>query len=283
MGKVNFNTVNHREVLLALTEPNGENIFTEADVDNAFYNPQEGLLSLRSGKKAGPTDEKLANGGPVDRPFLGFGVGEVIPISVDEKVSAAKHPYQKMELLTKIFNHFTTRSNTFAIWVTVGFFEVVDETTVPPRLGAEIGKAENRQIRHRMFAIVDRTQMKAFETYASGNIPNPATTPLPSQQPISLIDPTTNQPTMGGNISITDQRTGRSWNVTEGTVLVYDPGEDNEEAVIVRKDTNGNLVADFSRYHRQGCRVICHGNPGPWARYDPRKDTDVVPYFQLID
>lgn len=82
-------------------------------------------------------------------------------------LQALYHPLREQSLLAKVFEHLTTRSNVFAVYMTVGYFEVVDDSQKPERLGDEIGVlrdangmvVENRSVRHRMFAIVDRTNL----------------------------------------------------------------------------------------------------------------------------
>ncbi len=69
------------------------------------------------------------------------------------RVANVTHPYQQCELMTKIYNNMSCRSNVFAVWLTVGFYQVNDDGSI----GAEIGRSENRHIRHRMFSIVDRS------------------------------------------------------------------------------------------------------------------------------
>ncbi len=63
------------------------------------------------------------------------------------------HPYERHRLLSKLSNNLTTRSNVFAVWITVGYFEVDNQG----KLMQEIGRADGRNKRHRMFAVVDRS------------------------------------------------------------------------------------------------------------------------------
>jgi hypothetical protein len=77
------------------------------------------------------------------------------------------HPFDRLRLLTKLSNQITTRSNVFAAWVTVGFFEVDGQG----RLMQELGRADGRHERHRMFAIMDRSIFDGFVAPTLSNNP----------------------------------------------------------------------------------------------------------------
>jgi hypothetical protein len=197
------------------------------------------------------------------------------------------HPYQRFELLNKIYNNLTVRSNVFAVWMTVGFFEVEDDTTIPVKLGAEIGRSENRHVRHRMFAIVDRTSMQLRWSTASGNpgakIGGPITVPNGQTYVEQAVAPLMTQPAAFRF----DDRTNLRWDLRAGMLMVIAPNTNAEETVPLYTPTAGpsagQLVGRFSRNHAAGTAFTVRANPGPWFRYNARSDTNVVPYLAIID
>jgi hypothetical protein len=61
--------------------------------------------------------------------------------------------HEQAKLFADLYDKITTRSNVFAVWCTVGFFEVDQNGKLGPEIDADVG----RQVRYRFFAIVDRT------------------------------------------------------------------------------------------------------------------------------
>jgi hypothetical protein len=187
-------------------------------------------------------------------------------------LTAPVHPYLKHSLLAKIFNNVTTRSNVFAVWVTVGFFEVKDETTRPIKLGAEIGRLENRHIRHRFFAIVDRSDMRVLNLISQNVVPPP-----PQGQTTTLTLTSTT-----GNLTFTTV-SGSQMTVQLGDVFTIDPNLPSEETLVVSSVTANSFTATCRKGHAAGATVTFRGHPGPWPNYNPRLDRAVVPYFSVID
>jgi hypothetical protein len=79
-----------------------------------------------------------------------------------------RNPYFRYESLTRLGNIVTTRSNVFAVWITVGYFEVTPgavDLGHPDgyRLGQELGSDTGDIKRHRAFFILDRTIPVGFE------------------------------------------------------------------------------------------------------------------------
>jgi hypothetical protein len=184
-GKINLNTMWDFEVFLALCDPQSSSHFTATDVARIWDRLQ--ILRNSGAGKPGATDQPFlplsAGVVPVGDPQFpppqypnGLGIGNTIlrpfnagDVATSQRLfeppslaTATTNPQMRYELLNKIYNNVTTRSNCFAVWVTVGFFEVnqVDPASGRVWLGQEIGRAEGRHVRHRMFAIVDRSVME---------------------------------------------------------------------------------------------------------------------------
>jgi hypothetical protein len=272
---------------------------------------------LRADPNAAVTGfDRLLDPFPIDKPIASLQPGEQ---------ASQQSKYVRYEMLNKLFNNLTTRSNVFAVWLTVGFFEVAKDPnsgtyldqTRPVKLGAEVGRAEGRNVRHRMFAIIDRTNLQVWPTIdPNTNVPTVQTAetknptdfvPANTLLAVTSKDPKTVDMTKEWNLLRTGQPVGipisginpytnRPWAIqgptpppqpnngmlSPGSVLTIDPDTDNEETVTVQGTVTAPTVT-FTRQHTNGAVVISRGNPGPWSRYDPRKDPGVVPYFAIID
>jgi len=83
-----------------------------------------------------------------------------------------QHPYWRTEQLQRVMNLTTTRTHQYAVWITIGFFEVKRQGDLGmlasnPQLafdilGPEIGAANGKNTRYRGFYLVDRLQLTGF-------------------------------------------------------------------------------------------------------------------------
>jgi len=94
-----------------------------------------------------------------------------------------RNPYFRYQELQRLANKVTTQSNVYAVWITVGYFEV---TPVPPAvqaqkpgvypdgysLGAELGSDTGEVKRHRGFFIIDRSIPVGFQRGRDLNVDN---------------------------------------------------------------------------------------------------------------
>jgi hypothetical protein len=72
--------------------------------------------------------------------------------------------------IQQVYNSLTTKSNCFAIWITVGNFEVYEDAAGVWRLGQELRADTGEVERHRAFYIVDRSVPVGFEPGKRHNI-----------------------------------------------------------------------------------------------------------------
>jgi hypothetical protein len=124
-----------------------------------------------------PTTGTIA--GPVTLPAnvksgvgsLGY-VGYLGQNSTTTQPDLRQHPYWRSEQLQRVMNLTTTRTHQYAVWVTIGFFEVKRQGDlvmypINPQLafdilGPEIGAASGKTVRYRGFFLVDRLKLTGF-------------------------------------------------------------------------------------------------------------------------
>jgi hypothetical protein len=131
----------------------------------------------------------------------------------------------------------------------------VDDTVRPARLGAEIGRSENRHIRHRFFSIVDRSGLElnrkvTQDAVAAGN-----------DRIVTLSDPPGMQ---------------QPWVIQPGMLLEVIPPNASElgETVMVKAVNlagntlpgRGVIAADFQYPHSASSLYVLRGHGGPKDR-----------------
>jgi hypothetical protein len=207
------------------------------------------------------------------------------------------HPSVRLELLNKIFSRTTSRSNCFAVWLTVGFFEVVSEqggsgTTLQPV--HVLGKEMEPKIRRRFFCMVDRTNLEKWRTQVvktTGPITNVDTSKLPYlpssvSVPLSELNlQATSNPLSSG---VTNTLNNKQFQVAIGSVLTLEPGSPQFEETVEVVDLGGNTPGiNCVKFHSNIFSVSSRGNPGPMPNlgldYKIEKDALVVPFFAVLE
>jgi hypothetical protein len=88
-----------------------------------------------------------------------------------------RNPYFRIQNASRAMNLLTTRSNVYATWITVGYFQVTPVATSPVypdgyQLGEELGSDTGEIKRHRAFYIFDRTVPVGFQRGEDYNVEN---------------------------------------------------------------------------------------------------------------
>jgi hypothetical protein len=117
-----------------------------------------------------PANNFPANSGA---PATSVGLGQPSDPS-STLLDAREHPFWRIEMLQRVMNLTTVRTHQYAVWITVGFFEVKRRGDVGmmasghPQLafdilGPEVGLAGDNHRRYRGFFLVDRLKLDGFD------------------------------------------------------------------------------------------------------------------------
>jgi hypothetical protein len=288
-GKVNVNTLWDLEVFDAVCDRSAPPGYVDGNVQDIFNE----LLAVRSPRTVDPKDP-FAAPGPNDRPFLGLATGQRLagdpqfpnsglPDTLFRKrrplpkqrpedalplfaVANVSHPYQRYEIFNKIFNHLTTRSNVFAAWVTVGFFEVTDGPVT--QTTSAVSGTGNQPVS--VSALAGSIQGVPWDIHVGSSV---------------VVGSGTNEETVYVNAVDLVGRTFTA-NFTKahpsGTVISHKNCLGAEMGKSLNRHVRHRMFAIVDR-------SVLTFNPGPQDRFDPRATSpgsangSVVRYFSIID
>jgi hypothetical protein len=105
--------------------------------------------------------------------------GRLLPTVSFQQSDERQTPYFRSEWMQRVLNLTTERTHQYAVWITVGFFEVTQAgnpalaSTNPAaaydRLGLELGALEGKNTRFRGFFVLDRTRATGFNPNNPGD------------------------------------------------------------------------------------------------------------------
>jgi len=95
-----------------------------------------------------------------------FGIDHDPSTTPHPATDPARSPFFRYRTINKLANTVTTRSNVFAVWITVGYFEANNPYAPTPDLtpGPEVGYDTGNTVRHKAFYIIDRSIPVGFQS-----------------------------------------------------------------------------------------------------------------------
>jgi hypothetical protein len=296
--------------ILATDNPAGVSIDPSLNPTNAYPLASTPFQSYAAGNiPAGGPTAQYPNGNGINNTILrmadpsGSGKVQGRLFEIPEAPN-----YYRFELMNKLHDRITTRSNTFAVWVTVGYFQVTNASTTPGagqfdptkqtqngfnlppiQLGAEMtDPISGLPTRHKMFAIVDRSAL----TFLTGQMNKPGPAPVffygRSTDQTKLIPTQLEVDSLSGQYEGGPSQGGTTYNIKTGTQIILDEGRDNEEVLSVQgtgTSSSGKPTISIQAKKQHGLVVPFSlgdrrlGNPGPQQAATYNQQTRTWQYF----
>ena len=118
--------------------------------------------------RVNPVECGLFRKGSGDNPLLDYDPETRVPYGDTDRGA-----YFRYDMRQRLGNLVTTRSSVFAVWITVGYFEVDADGALrvdSSNSGVEWGRGTGDSVRNRGFFLVDRSIPVAFEPGKNHNV-----------------------------------------------------------------------------------------------------------------